>query len=131
MRRSKSEGMSLIEVLVAFVILAMTMSVILRINSGAIRNHQVASHYFEAVSIAQSRLEQMSAEIDTESYSEQGVELDTYTWTYLRQPYSWNDAKLVALPLVGVEETLKISWDAPGGARELTFSRIGVIREKP
>ncbi|MCW4202113.1 MAG: hypothetical protein N0C88_02155 [Candidatus Thiodiazotropha lotti] len=123
--------MSLIEVLVAFVILAMTMSVILRINSGAVRNHQVASHYFEAVSIAQTRLEQMSAEIETDSYSEQGVDLDTYTWSYLRQPYSWNDAKLVALPLITVEERLKISWDAPGGTRELSFTRIGVIRDKP
>ncbi|MCG7915740.1 MAG: prepilin-type N-terminal cleavage/methylation domain-containing protein [Candidatus Thiodiazotropha lotti] len=131
MRHSKSEGMSLIEVLVAFVILAMTMSVILRINSGAVRNHQVASHYFEAVAIAQSRLEQMSAEVDTDSYSEQGVDLNTYTWTYLRQPYSWNDAKLVALPLIGIEESLKISWDAPGGTRELSFTRIGVIRDKP
>ncbi|MCG7900501.1 MAG: prepilin-type N-terminal cleavage/methylation domain-containing protein [Candidatus Thiodiazotropha weberae] len=131
MRHSKSEGMSLIEVLVAFVILAMTMSVILRINSGAVRNHQVASHYFEAVAIAQSRLEQMSAEVDTDSYSEQGVDLETYTWTYLRQPYSWNDAKLVALPLIGIEESLKISWDAPGGTRELSFTRIGVIRDKP
>ncbi|MCG7984905.1 MAG: prepilin-type N-terminal cleavage/methylation domain-containing protein [Candidatus Thiodiazotropha lotti] len=131
MRRSKSEGMSLIEVLVAFVILTMTMSVILRINSGAVRNHQVASHYFEAVSIAQTRLEQMSAEIETDSYSEQGVDLDTYTWSYLRQPYSWNDAKLVALPLITVEESLKISWDAPGGTRELSFTRIGVIRDKP
>ncbi|MEW8624236.1 MAG: prepilin-type N-terminal cleavage/methylation domain-containing protein [Candidatus Thiodiazotropha sp.] len=131
MHRSKSEGMSLIEVLVAFVILAMTMSVILRINSGAVRNHQVASQYFDAVSIAQTRLEQMSAEIEAESYSEQGTDLDTYSWSYLRQPYSWDDAKLVALPIVPVEEILKISWDAPGGTRELSFTRIGVIRDKP
>ncbi|MCG8486562.1 MAG: prepilin-type N-terminal cleavage/methylation domain-containing protein [Chromatiales bacterium] len=131
MHRSKSEGMSLIEVLVAFVILAMTMSVILRINSGAVRNHQVASQYFEAVSIAQTRLEQMGAEIEAESYSEQGTDLDTYSWSYLRQPYSWDDAKLVALPIVAVEEILKISWDAPGGTRELSFTRIGVIRDKP
>ena len=123
--------MSLIEVLVAFVILAMTMSVILRINSGAVRNHQVASQYFEAVSIAQTRLEQMGAEIEAESYSEQGTDLDTYSWSYLRQPYSWDDAKLVALPIVAVEEILKISWDAPGGTRELSFTRIGVIRDKP
>jgi general secretion pathway protein I len=123
--------MSLIEVLVAFVILAMTMSVILRINSTAVRNHQVASQYVEAVAIAQSRLEQMSAEIRTDSHSEQGIEQDTYSWIYLRQPYSWNDSKLAALPLRPVEEILKISWDAPGGMRELSFTRIGVIRDKP
>jgi general secretion pathway protein I len=123
--------MSLIEVLVAFVILAMTMSVILRINSAAVRNHQVASQYFEAVAIARSRLEQMSAEVNTDSYSEQGTEQDTYSWSYLRQPYNWSDGKLTALPLRSVEETLKISWDAPSGTRQLSFTRIGVIRDKP
>lgn len=131
MRASKCEGMSLIEVLVAFVILAMTMSVILRINSGAIRNHQVASQYFEAVEVAQSRLEQMGAEIEVDSYTQEGVDRDAYSWRYLRQPYSWDEQKLLALPLTPVEERLTVSWDAPGGERELSFSRIGLINAKP
>jgi general secretion pathway protein I len=128
---SKYDGMSLIEVLVAFVILAMTMSVILRINSGALRNHQIASHYFEAVAIAQSRFEQMSAEIDVENYTEEGVDRDLYTWRYLRQPLRPQEHKLLALPLLAVEETLTVSWDAPGGERRLLFTRIGVVRDKP
>ena len=132
MSASKCDGMSLIEVLVAFVILAMTMSVVLRINSGTVRNHQVASQYFKAVAIAQSRLEQMSAEVDLESYTQEGVSEDIYTWRYQRQPYQeWNDEKLLAVALMPVEETLSVSWDAPGGVRTLTFTRIGVIRDKP
>ncbi|MCU7892232.1 MAG: prepilin-type N-terminal cleavage/methylation domain-containing protein, partial [Candidatus Thiodiazotropha sp. (ex Ustalcina ferruginea)] len=68
----KSEGMTLIEVLVAFVILSMTMTVILRINSTTLRNHQVSARYLKAVQIAQSRLEQMAAEVQENNYSQQG-----------------------------------------------------------
>lgn len=131
MHNSKCEGMTLIEVLVAFIILAMTMSVILRINSGAVKNHQVAMQYFEAVSVAQSRFEQMSAELDVENHTQEGVDQDAYTWRYLRQPHTWQEQKLLALPLIPVEETLTVSWDSPGGTREISFTRIGVIRAKP
>jgi general secretion pathway protein I len=122
--------MSLIEVLVAFTILAMTMSVILRINSGAVRNHQIATHYIEAVEVARTRLEQLSAEIGAENYTDEGVEQNTYTWRYQRQPYSWGEPKFRAVPLTAVEEVITVSWDAPGGERIVNFNRIRVIRAK-
>ncbi len=87
--------------------------------------------YFEAVSVAQSRLEQMSAEIDVENYTQEGVDQDAYTWRYLRQPHTWQEQKLLTLPLIPVEEILTVSWDSPGGSREISFTRIGVIRAKP
>lgn len=72
MPHRKSDGMSLIEVLVAFVILSITMSVILRINSTTLTNHQVTSDYLKAVQIAQSRLEQMAADGKNSNLNEQG-----------------------------------------------------------
>ena len=131
MRNLKSEGMTLIEVLVAFIILAMTMSVILRINSGAVRNHQLAMEYVEAVAVARSRLEQMGAEVDVEHYSREGVDRNSYSWRYLRQPYDWQEQKLLASPMIPIEEILTLSWDSPAGVREISFTRIGAIRAKP
>ncbi|MEL0586286.1 MAG: prepilin-type N-terminal cleavage/methylation domain-containing protein [Candidatus Thiodiazotropha sp. (ex. Lucinoma kazani)] len=132
MINSKSEGMTLIEVLVAFVILSMTMTVILRINSTTLRNHQVSARYLKAVQIAQSRLEQMAAEVQESNYSQQGTDEETYRWSYLRQPYSaWTEEKLFAIPLSPIEETITLAWDAPGGERQVTFTRIGVVRVKP
>jgi general secretion pathway protein I len=122
--------MSLIEVLVAFVILSMTMSVILRINATTLRNHQVSADYLKAVQIAQSRLDQMAADRKNSDLNEQGSEQGGFRWRYLRQPYAdWKEEKRLAL--LPVEETLTIAWDAPAGERELTFTRIGLIDDRP
>lgn len=130
MIRSRSEGMSLIEVLVAFVILGMSMSVILRINATTLRNHQVSADYLKAVRIAESRLDQMAVDRTNSSLDEQGDEQGVFRWHYLRQPYSdWVEQR--QLPLLPVEETISIAWDAPGGERVLKFTRIGLVNDRP
>ncbi|MEW8077945.1 MAG: prepilin-type N-terminal cleavage/methylation domain-containing protein [Candidatus Thiodiazotropha endolucinida] len=132
MPHTKSEGMSLIEVLVAFVILSMTMSVILRINATTLRNHQVTTDYLKAVQIAESRLDQMAVDRSNSNLNEQGSEQGGFRWYYLRQPYSgWSVEKKLAVPLQPVEETFAIAWEAPGGERRLTFTRIGLVYDKP
>jgi general secretion pathway protein I len=122
--------MSLIEVLVAFVILGMSMSVILRINATTLRNHQVSADYLKAVRIAESRLDQMAVDRTNSSLDEQGDEQGVFRWHYLRQPYSdWVEQR--QLPLLPVEETISIAWDAPGGERVLKFTRIGLVNDRP
>jgi general secretion pathway protein I len=49
-------GMTLIEVLVAFVVLSVTMAVIMQIFSGGMRNARLAESYSRAVFLVQSRL---------------------------------------------------------------------------
>ncbi len=51
-----SRGFSLLEVLVAFVILALVLAVLMRIFSGALRNIGAAEGYSRAVAIAESKL---------------------------------------------------------------------------
>ena len=53
---NRSRGYTLVEVLVAFVILAMTLTVLLRIFSGGVRNIAVSADYARAVLIAESQL---------------------------------------------------------------------------
>jgi general secretion pathway protein I len=48
--------MTLIEVLVAFVVLSLTMAVLMQIFSGGMRNARLASDYSRAVFLAESRL---------------------------------------------------------------------------
>ena len=54
--RRRSRGYTLVEVLVAFVIMAMALTVLLRIFSGGVRNVALSSDYAKAVLIAESRL---------------------------------------------------------------------------
>ncbi|MET0026506.1 MAG: type II secretion system minor pseudopilin GspI [Candidatus Thiodiazotropha sp.] len=126
-QRCASEGMTLIEVLVAFVILAMTMSVVLRINSGAIRNHQVASDYLEAVSIADARMQQMSVEVSGSEARREGEETGGYRWFYERHSNpNGMDEKRLAVPATPYEEQLEVRWDSPAGERRLVFTRQGM-----
>lgn len=55
-------GFSLLEVLVAFVILALALGVLMRVFSGALNNTVQARRYAQATMIAQSKLAEASAE---------------------------------------------------------------------
>lgn len=55
-------GFSLLEVLVAFVILALALGVLMRVFSGAINNTAQAKRYAQATMIAQTKLAEAAAE---------------------------------------------------------------------
>ncbi len=123
-----SRGMTLIEVLVAFVILGMVMAVIMRINATSLRNHEVAKDYQHALSLAESRMEAMSVETSSENLQQSGVEAGGIRWEYSRQPYhEWSEERLQGLQATPVEERILVEWGEPPFARQLSFSRIHLI----
>jgi len=120
--------MTLVEVLVAFVILGMVMAVIMRINATSIRNHEVSKAYLQALQLAESRLEMVSLDHASASLSQRGVEPDGLLWELSRQPYSgWIEPRLQSLPATPVEDRIIVSWGEAPFARELGFSRINLI----
>jgi len=54
--RKNCRGMTLIEVLVAFIVLSVTMAVIMQIFSGGMRNARLAESYSRAVFLAESKM---------------------------------------------------------------------------
>lgn len=125
-----SRGLSLIEVLVAFVILAMVMSVIMRINATSLRNHNVSAQYLKAVQIAQSRMVEMGVDRGSSYLNESGSESDGIRWEYVRQPYNeWEDARLQSLPLLPVEERITLFWseEREASPRKISFSKVSLI----
>lgn len=60
--RNQSRGMTLIEVLVAFVVLSVTLAVILQIFMGGMRNARLADSYSRAVFLAESKLAAVGVE---------------------------------------------------------------------
>lgn len=75
-----NSGFSLLEVLVAFVILAMALGVLMQIFSGGLRNANRSSEYQQAVLLAQSKLDSVGIELPLEPGSLEGVFDDTYRW---------------------------------------------------
>lgn len=127
-RRRTQAGMSLIEVLVAFVILGMVMAVIMRINATSLRNHDVSKSYLQALRIAETRLVSESLDTSSASLNRTGEEPGGIRWEFDRQPYlDWTEERLQGLRAVPVEERISVSWGEEPFSRQLSFSRINLL----
>jgi len=89
--RHAQGGFSLLEVLVAFSILALSLGVLLEIFSTALRGVGLSEHYSRAVLLAESRLADVGADIPLESGASDSGEEDGYRWQVRVTPYSAED----------------------------------------
>ena len=79
--RAAAAGFSLLEVLVAFVVLALVATALFRLFSGALANGGAADEYSRAVLVAQSRLTQLAVETPLREDQQQGTSSDgRYSW---------------------------------------------------
>ena len=128
-RRSSSQrGFTLLEVLVAFVLLSLTLGVILQVFSGGLRNATAAGHYATAAIMADSMLARVGRELpleEGESSGEDGI----YRWRLKIEPYQ-NDTELNQTaagryPLYQI--ILRIQWQYGAQQPELQFNtyRLG------
>jgi len=77
---SRSEGFTLLEVLLAFVVFALSFAVVLEILSGSMRNTARAKDYTEATLIAQSVMDQVGLDIPLKAGERANGEVGKYTW---------------------------------------------------
>lgn len=114
-------GFSLLEVLVAFVILALVLGVIMEIFSGGLRNVSRAGEFQQAVLLGQSKLATVSIEtplVEGESSGEFGAPdatKATYRWQLSIRPYRDQQMEQVGspaavLPVALLEVDIKVSW---------------------
>jgi general secretion pathway protein I len=73
-RRARETGFTLLEVLAAFVVFAVTLAALLQVFSGGLRDAQLADEYARAVMIAQSRLDAYTTAEKPEEGSSSGSE---------------------------------------------------------
>jgi general secretion pathway protein I len=112
-----NRGYTLIEVLVAFVILAMALTVLLRIFSGGVRNVAVSSDYAKAVLIAESRLATAGIDDTLAPGETDGVESGRFRWTRVVTDYEpANDYGSTVKGLRAYHVTVTVSW--PNGDKE-------------
>lgn len=84
MRRA-SAGFSLLEVLVAFAILALSLGVLMRVFSGSLRNIDGSAGYARAVAIAESQLAAQGIETPIDEAEVRGEDGQGYAWTVTAQ----------------------------------------------
>ena len=125
MRARKNRGMTLIEVLVAFVILSLAMGVIMQIFFGGMRNARLADGYSRAVFLAQSKLAAVGVErplMAGDANGQLGVDM---RWRITVNPYDDGgaaDRLLMAQRLYQVQ--VVVSWSDEGRQRQIALDSL-------
>ncbi len=131
--RRTSRGFTLLEVMLAFVIFALSFATILEIMAGSMRSVRRASEDTEVALFAQSIMDLVGTEITIEEGEFSGTGMDRYQWQLAIYPYASGNEDVNTLELAemsGVElywVDLDIDWESARSRRDLHFSTIRSI----
>jgi general secretion pathway protein I len=87
---NKQQGFSLLEILIAFSILALSLGILLKIFSAGVNSAVIAEDYTAAVQIAESLMATTGMEKPLLAGQESGLENDKFHWKVVVSPYSFN-----------------------------------------
>lgn len=134
MNRQRSRGFTLLEVMLAFVIFALSFATVLEIMAGSMRSVGRASDDTEVALLAQSLMDLVGTEILIEEGAYSGTSMDRYHWEMGIALYD-SSAETVdegmstqeLADMSGIElyrVDLYVDWEAGRRQRELHFSTI-------
>lgn len=81
------EGFSLLEILVAFTLLAVAMGVLMQIFSSGVNGATLADRYAKATMYAESKLAGVGVEADLKEGADSGKFDDDFSWSLQVRPY--------------------------------------------
>jgi general secretion pathway protein I len=123
-------GFTLLELLLAFVVFALSFATVLEILSGSMRNTVRARHYTEAALTAQSVMDQVGLEIPLEAgYSADGEsgdyrwEIDIFAYEDATEGFNAVElAEVTGIELLQID--LLVSWGEPPREQSSEFSTV-------
>ena len=129
-KQQTSRGFTLLEVMLAFVIFALTFATVLEIMAGSMRSVRRASDDTEVALYAQSLMDLVGTEIPVEEGDYSGTGMDRYNWRLGIYLYSASGADAetqILAEMSGIELywiDLDIEWDTGRRSRSTHFSTI-------
>lgn len=128
--KNRNGGFTLLELLLAFVVFALSFATVLEILSGSMRNTVRARQYTEAALTAQSVMNQVGLEIPLQVASSAEGESAGYEWTLEISNYADSGenpdsailAEMTGLELLQIE--LEVSWGEPPRRQSSRFSTV-------
>lgn len=123
--KRRCRAYTLIEVLVAMMILALALTVIFRIFGGGLNKISIASDYARAVMIAESVLAATGNTEILRPGESSGSLFEKYRWTRTVRPYQADgEPAYENLPLNVYRVSVVVEWPASNGDRSLDLSTL-------
>ena len=140
MTKKRAAGFSLLEVLVAFVILALVGTALFQLFGGALRNASVADEYSRAALVAESRL--TAAAVENTPLREGGDQGTTddgkYSWetkieAYVPPGTTADQDRLAQSAAVRLFRiSVSVSWPGMAGAqRSISLATVRLVAKQP
>jgi general secretion pathway protein I len=130
----RAAGFTLLEVMLAFVVFALSFATVLEIMAASMRSVSRASDDTEVALLAQTLMDQVGIEIPVEEGAYSGTSMDRYNWNMGISLYDASDepekvgmstaelAELSGIELYRVD--LDVDWESGQRERTLHFSTI-------
>ena len=129
----RTGGFTLLELLLAFVVFALSFATVLEILSGSMRNTVRARHYTEAALTAQAVMDQVGLDIPLASGFQGSGEAGDYDWEIGIFPYSGGETDTGVLELAELTQiellqiVLDVSWGEPPRDQSRRFSTVKAV----
>jgi len=129
---SKQKGFSLLEILIAFSILALSLGILLKIFSAGVNTAVVAEDYTAAVQIAESLMAKTGVETPLQANQSSGLENEKYHWLVEVSPFEFNPENVDTTTIKAVLFKVKVivSWgDDNANDRQVELTTLKLINK--
>ena len=129
---NKQKGFSLLEILIAFSILALSLGILLKIFSAGVNTAVVAEDYTSAVQIAESLMAKTGVETPLLAGQDSGLENEKYHWLVEVSPFVFNPENVDATAITAVIFKVKVivSWgDDNANDRQVELTTLKLINK--
>ena len=123
-------GFSLLEVLVAFSILALSLGILMQIFSRAMTATALGGAYHRAITLAESKLSLVGLEMPLEIGTESGETEDGFSWQVVIGDYPQPDTGWETSSSL-YEISAQVSWETAEGSRQVVLRTLRLGTESP